>query len=38
MQCKCKYNISIVTSVSVRPVNKIAFQKKKKEKDLISLM
>ena len=26
---KCKYNISIVSSVSVRPVNKIAFGKKK---------
>ena len=27
-KCKCKYNISIVSSVSVRPVNKIAFEKK----------
>ena len=27
-KCKCKYYISIVSSVSVRPVNKIAFEKK----------
>ena len=35
MQCKCKcskYNFSIVSSVSVRPVNKIAFKIKKKKK------
>ena len=29
MQCKCKYNISIVNRVSVCPVNKIAFEGKK---------
>ena len=29
-KCKCKYNISTVSSVSVRPVNKIALYKKKK--------
>ena len=29
MQCKYKYNISSVSSVSVRPVNKVAFEGKK---------
>ena len=34
MQCKCKrkYKISIVSSVRVRPVNKIAFEGIKKNK------
>ena len=31
MQYKRKYNISIVSSVSVRPVNKIAFEGKQKK-------
>ena len=30
-KCKCKYNISIVSSVSTRSVNKIAFGKKKRK-------
>ena len=29
---KCKYNISIVSSISVRSVNKIAFEEKKTNK------
>ena len=32
MQCKCKYNISIVSSVSVCLVNKIALKKEEKKK------